>query len=104
MLNHRDENHKIELLEGKQALFVQNYTSLLEQKTVAINKYIDKHLGKVFFRSSLSAAAVFVLLIKKPRSGLRFCVDYKALNTITVKNRYPIPLINEMVDKLLNAR
>ena len=102
--DHRDENHKIELLEGKQASFVRKYKPLSEQKIDAIKKYIDEHLGKGFIRPSSSAAAAFVLLVRKPGDGLRFYVNYKALNAIMVKNKYSIPLINEMLSKLSNAR
>ena len=76
----------------------------MEQETDAMKKYIDKHLRKGFIRSGLSAAAVLVLLIRKLESGLKFCIDYRALNIITVKNRYPIPLINKTLCKLSNAR
>ena len=86
LLNHKPENHKIKLIKGKQALFVQNYKSLSEQETKAIKKYINKHLGKGFIRLSLSAAAAPILLVRKPGGRLRFCVDYRALNKITVKN------------------
>ena len=75
-----------------------------EQETDAMKKYIDKHLGKSFIRLSLSAAAAPVLLIRKPGGELRFCVDYKALNAIMVKNKYSIPLINKTLDKLSNVR
>ena len=102
--NHRDENHKIELLKGKQASFIQNYKPLSEQETDAIKKYINEHLGKDFIRPSLSVAAAPVLLVRKPEGELRFYVDYKTFNVIMVKNRYLISLINETFDKLLNVR
>ena len=101
--NHRLEDHEIELLEGKQAPFMRNYKPLLEQKTEAMKKYIDKHLEKDFIRHSLSAAVAPVLLMRKPGGGLRFCMDYRALNKITVKNWYLISLINEMLEKLSSA-
>ena len=102
--NYRPENHKIELIEGKQILFVRNYKFLSEQETETMKKYINKYLEKGFIRPSLSAAAAApVLLMRKPGGGLRFCVDYRAFNKITVKNQYPIPLINEMLKKLSSA-
>ena len=44
-----------------------------------------------------------MLLVRKPNGGLRFCVDYRALNKITVKNQYSIPLINKTLGKLSSA-
>ncbi|OJD28611.1 reverse transcriptase domain protein [Diplodia corticola] len=55
-------------------------------------------------RSSKSPYAAPVLLAKKPGGGLRFYVDYRALNALTIKNRYPIPLINETIDKLNKSK
>ena len=75
-----------------------------EQEMEAVKKYIDEHLGKSFIRPSSSSAAAPVLLVRKPGGGLRFCVDYRALNSITIKNRYPIPLINETLGKLSQAK
>ena len=99
--NYRFENHKIKLLVNKQALFMQNYKSFSEQETDAIKKYIDEHFGKSFIRPSSSAgAAALVLLIKKLGDGLRFYVNYKAFNKITVKNQYLISLINKILEKL----
>ena len=102
--DHKDENHKIELLEVKQVSFVQNYKLLLLQETYAIKKYIDKYLRESFIRPSSLVAVASVLLVRKPRSGLRFYVDYKIFNVITVKNKYSILLINKILGKLLNAR
>ena len=42
--------------------------------------------------------------MKKLGGGLRFYVDYRGLNTITIKNRYPLPLISETLDRLLKAK
>ena len=68
-----------------------------------MKKHIDEHLGKGFIRPSLSAAASPILLVRKLGGGLRFCIDYRALNAVTVKNRYPIPLISETLGKLAGA-
>ena len=101
---HRKEDHQINLEEGKKPPYVRNYKPMSEQEMEAVKKYIDEHLGKGFIRPSSSSAAAPVLLVRKPGGGLRFCVDYRALNSITIKNRYPIPLINETLGKLSQAK
>ena len=68
-----------------------------------MKKYIDEHLGKGFIWPSSSAAASPILLVRKPGRGLCFCIDYRALNAVTVKNRYPIPLISETLGKLAGS-
>ena len=101
---HQDQwDYKIHLEEGKKAPFVRNYKPLLDQETAAMKKYIDEHLGKSFIWSSLSAAASPILLAQKLEGGLQFCIDYRALNAVTVKNRFPIPLISETLGKLAGA-
>ena len=96
-------NHEIHLEEGKKTPFVRNYKPLSDQKTAAVKKYIDEHLRKGFIRPSSFAVASTILLVQKPGGGLYFCIDYRALNAVTVKNRYPIPLILETLEKLTGA-
>jgi hypothetical protein len=43
------------------------------------------------------------LFVLKKDEGLRLCVDYRGLNKVTIKNRYPLPLINEAIDRLVGA-
>ena len=100
---HQDEDHSIQLEEGKIPPFVQNYKPLSDQENNAMIKYIQEHLGKSFIQSSSSVVAAPILLVKKSRGGLRFCVNYCVLNTVIIKNRYPILLINEMLEKLANT-
>lgn len=75
-----------------------------QDELTATKKYLDEHLDKGFIRSSASPAAAPVLLVRKPGGGMRFCVDYRGLNDITIKNRYPIPLIRETLDRLAKAK
>ena len=100
---YQDKDHSIQLEESKNALFAQNYRPFSDQENDAMIKYIQKYLGKDFIWPSLSVAAAPVLLVRKPDKGLQFCVDYCALNAVTVKNQYPIPLINKTLEKLANA-
>ena len=61
-------------------------------------------MSKGWVRASRSPAAASVLLVRKPGGGVQFCVDYRGLNNITVKNRYPLPLIREILDRLSQAK
>jgi hypothetical protein len=70
---------------------------MLENKLLVLRKFLEKNLSKSFIRVSLSPAAFLVLFAKKPDRGLRFCVDYRALNIIIIKNHYPLPLIQEIL-------
>ena len=58
--DHRNKNYEIELLEGKQSSFVQNYKLLLEQEIDAIKKYIDKHLLRLVLQTHYYAVAIAV--------------------------------------------
>jgi len=64
---------------------------MTREELEAVKKYVDKHLAKGFIRYSTSLLVSPVILVKKPRGGLRFYINYRALNAITIKNRYLIP-------------
>jgi hypothetical protein len=100
---HRSYDHKIQLEPGKQPGFGPLY-SMSQNELKVLRKYLDEHLEKGFIRASSSPAAAPVIFVKKPGGGLRFCVDYRTLNAITVKNRYPIPLIQETLNRLSKAK
>lgn len=59
---------------------------------------------KGFIRRSDSLASSLVLFVKKPSGGLRFYVDYRGLNVVTVKNRYPLLLIKETLERVSRAK
>ncbi|KAJ1580307.1 hypothetical protein NDA11_003568 [Ustilago hordei] len=69
-----------------------------------LRRYLDENLEKGFIRPSKSLARSPVLFIPKKDGGLRLCVDYRGLNEITVKNRAPLPLIEEQLFLLRKAR
>jgi len=69
-----------------------------------LRRYLDKNLSKGFIRASRSYTVSPILFVKKPSGGLRFYVNYRGLNTITVKNRYPLLLISETLNRLSRAK
>ena len=65
-----------------------------------IKEEIDKELKNGLIKPSTSPWASPVTLVKKKNGKWRFCVDYRKLNNVTKKDRYPLPLINEIIDRL----
>lgn len=96
---HRDYDHSIRLVEGKTPPFGPLYP-MSRDELLALREWLQENLKKGFIRPSSSPAASPVLFVKKPGGGLRFCVDYRGLNNITVKDRYPLPLIKESLNNL----
>lgn len=72
-------------------------------KKEIIEGLIDEMLAKGTIQYSSSPFASLVVLVKKKDGGWCMCVDYRALNKLTIKNRYPIPLIEDLVDELGRA-
>ena len=69
-----------------------------------LKKYLKDNLIKRFIRASFSLIVSFVLFVKKLKKDLRFCVNYRDLNVITVKNRYSLSLIREILNRLTKVK
>ena len=69
-----------------------------------MRKWLDDNLAKGFIRESRARCAAPLLLAAKPGGGVRICQDYRGLNNITIKNRYPLPLIRETLEALYHAK
>ena len=93
----------INLQEGVCAPFGPIY-GLSEPELEALRTYLDENLEKGFIQPSKSPAGAPILFVKKKDGSLRLCVDYRGLNKVTVRNRYPLPLIPELLDRLRSAR
>jgi hypothetical protein len=74
------------------------------EELLVLRKTLIDLLRKGFIRASKSPAASPILLVRKLGGGVRFYVDYRALNEITIKDRYPLPLIRETLRNMSRAR
>jgi hypothetical protein len=76
----------------------------VELELKALRKYINKNKAKKYIRESISPARYLILFILKSDGKLRLYVDYRRFNEITVKNRYTLPLIHKMQDRIKGAK
>ncbi|KAH0611235.1 uncharacterized protein H6S33_011662 [Morchella sextelata] len=88
---------------GKEPPFGPLY-GMSREELIVLKRYIQDNLKKGFIQASSSPAGAPVLFVKKADGTLRLCVDYRGLNELTVKNRYPLPLIRETLDHLSKAK
>jgi len=99
---HRPYDHRITLEPGTTPPFGPLYT-LSEVELKALDEYIRENLAKGYIQASTSPAGAPILFVKKRDGSLRLCVDYRGLNKMTIKNRHPLPLIGESLDRLREA-
>lgn len=100
---HPGFDHVIHMQEGANSVSIRLYHYLAMQKTI-IEVLIEDMLSRGIIQTSASPFASPVVLVKKKDGGWRLCVDYRALNKLTIKNRYTIPLIEDLFDELGGAK
>ena len=101
---HRQYDCKIDLKEGSTPPWGPIYP-LSESELQALREWLKEmeRTGKI--RRSTSPAGSPILFVPKPNGkGLRLCVDYRGLNKITIPNRYPLPLMQELQDRVQGAQ
>jgi len=95
-------DHKIDLEPGKEPPWGPLYP-LSAEELKAEREWLDKYEKKGWIRKSKSPAAAPTFFVPKPNGGKRKVQDYRKLNEITIKNRYPLPNIEEATDRLTGA-
>ncbi len=99
---HRSSDCAIDLLPGAMPTKGRVF-SLSQPESEAMRTYIEE-LAKGFIRPSTSPASAGFFFVKKKDGGLRPCIDYRSLNDITIKFRYPLPLVPSALEQLRSAR
>lgn len=91
------------LKEGTQPFKQQPYRYPYVQR-IEIERLVQEMLASGIIQPSKSPYSSHVLLVKNKNGTCRFCVDYRKLNSLTVKDSYPIPLVDDLLDELGGAR
>ncbi|GJS45266.1 putative reverse transcriptase domain-containing protein [Tanacetum coccineum] len=89
----------IDLIPGA-ALVAHAPSRLAPSKMKELSKQLQELLEKGFIRPSSSSWGAPVLFVKKKDGSFRICIDYRELNKLTIKNRYPLPRIDDLFDQL----
>ena len=93
----------IELEPGTAPLSKSPYR-MAPAEMAELKKQLEELLDKGFIRPSVSPWGAPVLFVKKKDGSFRLCIDYRGLNRVTIKNKYPLPRIDELLDQLRGAK
>jgi len=95
----REVEFSIDLVPGTGPVSMAPYR-MAPAELVELKKQIEDLMEKQFIRPSTSPWGAPVLLVKKKDGSSRLCVDYRQLNKVTIKNKYPLPRIDDLMDQL----
>ncbi|XP_074314421.1 uncharacterized protein LOC141649635 [Silene latifolia] len=98
----RDVDFSIDLKPGAGPISKPPYR-MGPKEMEELKKQLDELAEKGYIRPSVSPWGAPVLFVKKKDGSLRLCVDYRELNNVTIKNRYPLPRIDDLFDQLSRA-
>jgi hypothetical protein len=98
----RDIKFVIELMSGTAPIYKSSYR-MTTPELVELKEHIKELVEKGFIRPSSSPWGAHVIFVPKKDDTQRLCVDYCALNKVTVKNKYPLSMIDDLFDQLRGA-
>ena len=106
LLPYRSYDHKLEFIDDydKIGLLKSRIYSIFGYKLEQVKKYLNEYLKKGFIVLSYVSFVSLVLFAEKPNEELRFYVNYRRLNAITKRNRYLIPLIDEVLARIQGCK
>lgn len=99
----REVDHRIELVPGAVPTSRPTFR-LSERELVELKKQLEELTKSGFIQPSKSPFGAPILFVKKKDGTMRMCVDYRALNNVTIKNSYPLPRVDELFDRLQGAK
>nr|BAH80025.1 putative retrotransposon protein [Oryza sativa Indica Group] len=98
----RDIEFRIDLVPGTNPIHKRPYR-MAANELAEVKKQVDDLLQKGYIRPSTSPWGAPVIFVEKKDHTQRMCVDYRALNEVTIKNKYPLPRIDDLFDQLEGA-
>nr|KYP59232.1 Transposon Ty3-G Gag-Pol polyprotein [Cajanus cajan] len=98
----RETEFSIDLVLGTSLISIAPYR-MSPKELAELKKQIEELQEKQFNRPSVSPWGAHILLAKKKDGSMRLCVDYRQLNKVTIKNKYPLPRIDDLMDQLVGA-
>jgi hypothetical protein len=99
----RDIEFMIEVVPGTGLIAKRLYRMAVDD-LAKLKKQLQELTDKGFIRPSASPWGSPILFVKKKDGSMRMCVDYRSLNAVTIKNKYPLPRIDDLFDQLQKAK